>query len=68
MTKYIKLVNLLKFCELSMTSKNKRKTTKRRSTPNFNEPLKIINTGMKATVGIAALGITATALTNIAKK
>ena len=50
-----------------MPHKRKRKT-KRHKTPNFNEPLKLLNTGMKATIGIAALGITTTALTNIAKK
>jgi hypothetical protein len=46
----------------------KRRTTKRtRTQANFNQPLKLINTGMKATVGIAALGITANAVTKIAK-
>jgi hypothetical protein len=52
---------------MSMTRKRKRKLAKKRSY-NFDEPLKIVNTGMKATIGITALGITTTALTNIAKK
>jgi len=45
--------------------KHKRKQKTRHSSFNTNQPMKLIGDATKATVGIAALGITATALTNL---
>jgi hypothetical protein len=43
--------------------KSKRRTTRKQ--PQYTQALKVVDTGIKATVGVAALGITATALTNL---
>lgn len=51
-----------------MTVKTRRKKArKRRSQPDFNPMTKTVNQGMQATVGLAALGITAVTVTKIAK-
>jgi hypothetical protein len=44
-----------------------RTQTQTQTTPNLNQPLNIVNQGMKATIGLAALGITASTVTKIAK-
>ena len=54
--------------------KQKRRTTRKRNrtrrTPynTPNQALKIVNTGMQATIGLAALGLTVNAVSNIVKK